>query len=37
MRTFNFTLLALFGSIAMIGATPLRAEVVGGRDALYVA
>ena len=30
MRTFNFTLLALFSSIAMIGAAPSR------RDDLYV-
>ena len=37
MRTFNFTLLALFGYIAMINATPLRAEVIGRRDGLYVA
>ena len=37
MRTFNFTFLALFGCIAMIGATPLRAKAVGRRDVLYVA
>jgi hypothetical protein len=36
MRTFNFTLLAVFSCIAMIGATPLRAEAIGRRD-MYVA
>jgi hypothetical protein len=32
MRTFNFALLAVFSCIAMIGATPLRAEAMGRRD-----
>jgi hypothetical protein len=32
MRTFNFTLLAVFSCIAMIGATPLYAEVIGRQD-----
>jgi hypothetical protein len=36
MRTFNFTLLAVFSCIAMIGATPLLAEAIGRRH-MYVA
>jgi hypothetical protein len=36
MRTFNFTLLTMFSWIAMIGATPLRAEAVGRGLYLYV-
>jgi hypothetical protein len=33
MRTFNFSLLAVLGFIAMIGATPQRGPAV---DVMYV-
>ena len=36
MRTFNFTLLAVFSCIAMIGATSLRSKAIGRRH-MYVA
>jgi hypothetical protein len=39
MRTFNFTLLAVFSGIAMVGAIPIGDDVLAGsmaRRQLYV-